>query len=104
MSQQVQFIGFTVEQARALIREVVISCLQEHLPNSKDIGESPITINQACKIVGVSVPTLRKFVAMSLIRRHDISPRKKVFYKSELEEDIKRLQVIRNVGENDEDQ
>lgn len=95
MTQQVQFIGFNVEQAKAFMREVVISCLQEYSTNAVFLTESPITIAQACKIVGVSVPTLRKYVALSLIRRHDIGPRKKVFYKSELDEDIKQLKFAR---------
>ena len=94
MSQQVQFIGFSVEQARSFIREIVISCLQEYLQPEKRNSELPISIRQACRIVGVSAPTLRKFVDMALIRRHDLGPKKKVFYLSELEEDIKRLQTV----------
>lgn len=94
MSQQMQFIGFSVEQARVFIREIVLSCLQECLQPAKRNTELPITIRQACKIVGVSAPTLRKFVHMDLIRRHDLGPKKKVFYLSELEEDIKRLQTL----------
>jgi hypothetical protein len=94
MSQQMQFIGFSVEQARVFIREIVLSCLQEYLQPVKRNTELPITIRQACKIVGVSAPTLRKFVHMELIRRHDLGPKKKVFYLSELEEDIKRLQTL----------
>lgn len=96
MSEQMQFIGFSMEQARNFIREIMLSCLQEYLHQKKNT-ESPITIRQACKIVGVSAPTLRKFVNMSLIRRHDLGPRKKVFYLSELDEDIKRLKTMKIV-------
>lgn len=96
MGEQMQFIGFSVEQARSFIREIVLSCLKEYLQPKKN-AESPINIRQACKIMGVSAPTLRKFVSMSLIRRHDLGPRKKVFYLSELEEDIKRINTLKIV-------
>ena len=91
MSEQVQFIGFSAEQARQFIREIVLSCLKECLQPHGSQNEKPISIRQACKILGVSAPTLRKFVSDSVIRRHDLGNRKKVFYLSELEEDIKRL-------------
>ena len=91
MSQQVQFIGFSLEQAKLFIQSIVKECLAENSPSVGNDSETPLNIRQACKMIGVSAPTLRKFVDMSLIRRHDLGPRKKVFYPSELEEDIKRL-------------
>lgn len=93
MSEQMQFIGFSIEQARLFIESIVKSCLQES-NLSKGLSETPLNIRQACKIIGVSAPTLRKFVQMSLIRRHDLGERKKVFYLSELEEDIKRIRSM----------
>jgi len=91
MSQQIQFIGFTHEQARHFIETIVRACLEEHPAPVASGPEEPLTIRQACQLIGVSAPTLRKFVALSLIRRHDLGARKKVFYRSELEEDIKRI-------------
>ncbi|RPD41282.1 helix-turn-helix domain-containing protein [Chitinophaga barathri] len=91
MSEQMQFIGFSLEQARLFIEGIVTSCLQKNLPLPRDPAETPLTIREACKVLGISAPTLRKLVEMSIIRRHDLGPRKKVFYRSELEEDIKRL-------------
>jgi|GEM_PF-2266033 len=99
MSQQVQFIGFTYEQAKLFIRDIVKACLEENIPPIKSTSETPLTIRQTCKIIGVSAPTLRKFVGMSLIRRHDLGPRKKVFYLSELEEDIKRIRSMNPVSD-----
>ncbi|NII25151.1 helix-turn-helix domain-containing protein [Pseudoflavitalea sp. X16] len=91
MTQQMQFIGFSIEQAKSFIQDIVRSCLEENIPPVKNIAEMPLTIKQACKIIGVSAPTLRKYVDMGVIRRHDLGPRKKVFYPSELEDDIKRI-------------
>lgn len=93
MSEQMQFIGFSIEQAKLFIEGIVKSCLQES-SLSKGLSETPLSIRQACKIIGVSAPTLRKFVQMSLIRRHDLGERKKVFYLSELEEDIKQIRTL----------
>lgn len=95
MSQQIQFIGFTHEQARLFIEAIVRACLEEHPAPVANGPEEPLTIRQACQLIGVSAPTLRKFVALSLIRRHDLGPRKKVFYRSELEEDIKRIRSLK---------
>ncbi|SEM90860.1 hypothetical protein SAMN04488505_10716 [Chitinophaga rupis] len=95
MSQQVQFIGFSVDQARHFIRSVVLECLKEYFPHIKKNSDAPLTIRQVCKIIGVSAPTLRKYVEMSVIRRHDLGPRKKVFYLSELEEDVKRITTLK---------
>lgn len=92
-----QFIGFTYEQARHFIETIVKACLEESNAPDKSNSETPLTIKQACDIIGVSPPTLRKFVEMSLIRRHDLGPRKKVFYLSELEEDIKRIQAMKSI-------
>jgi excisionase family DNA binding protein len=96
MSQQMQFIGFTYEQAQHFIHTIVKACLEENTISIKNTSEAPVTTKQACEILGVSAPTLRKFVALSLIRRHDLGPRKKVFYRSELEEDIKRIRAARS--------
>lgn len=91
MGQNVQFIGFTYDEARRFIASIVTECLERNIPQNNNPTEVPLNVREACKLIGISAPTLRKFVKMSLIRRHDLGPRKKVFYRSELEEDIKKL-------------
>ncbi len=91
MDQKAQFIGFTSEELRYFIRTVVCDCLREFGLPEKARPEAPMSIQEACRLLGVSAPTLKKFVDQSLIRRHDLGGRKKVFYRSELEEDIKHL-------------
>lgn len=91
MSEQMQFIGFSMEQAKVFIEGVVMGCLQKHSSTQRNTTDAPLTIKEACTVLGLSAPTLRKLVKMSLIRRHDLGQRKKVFYRSELEEDIKSI-------------
>lgn len=92
MDQRAQFIGFTQEELRLFIQAIVRECLVEIGMGGKE--ELPLSIDEACQFLGVSAPTLKKFVDRSLIRRHDLGGRKKVFYRSELEEDIKRIRAI----------
>lgn len=94
MEQQVQFIGFTYQEAERFVRNIVSKCINEHdLKQKSKEAEQPITPQQACTALNVSLPTLRRYVRIGLIRRHDLGPRRKVFYLSELEEDIKRVEA-----------
>jgi excisionase family DNA binding protein len=93
MEERAQFIGFTKEELRLFIRVIVRECLIEFGMQEVGKQEVPLTIQEACDFLGVSAPTLKKFVDLSLIRRHDLGGRKKVFYRSELEEDIKRIAI-----------
>ena len=87
MEQQVQFIGFTYQEAERFVRNIVSKCIDEHdLKQKSKEAEQPITPQQACAALNVSLPTLRRYVRIGLIRR-------KVFYLSELEEDIKRVEA-----------
>lgn len=97
MEQQIQFIGFTHEEARIFIENIIFDCLRKPALKGEQTNERPLTITEACRILGVSAPTLRKFVNAGKIRRHDLGDRKKVFYRSELEEDIKRIQTQESV-------
>lgn len=87
---QLHFVGLSLDEARLFIESIVIACLKNCFPAPK-VTEAPLSIRDACKFLGVSKPTLRKYVEAAVVRRHDLGPRKKVFYRSELEEDIKRL-------------
>jgi hypothetical protein len=94
MEEKIQFIGFTREEATLFIRKIVMDCLAD-LGDSSTAGENPLDIAEVCNILGVSAPTLKKFVDQRLIRRHDLGARKKVFYQSELQEDIKHLDTLK---------
>ena len=94
MEQQLQFIGFTVQEAERFLRHIVKTCIQEHEETQKKAeAEAPLSPQQACKFLRVSLPTLRRYVQLGLIRRHDLGPRRKVFYLSELEQDIKKVKA-----------
>ena len=89
-----QFIGFNYEEAESFLKTVVNRCIEEHQAKQKgNLAELPITPLQASKALKVSAPTLRRYVRLGLIRRHDLGPRRKVFYLSELEEDVKRVEA-----------
>jgi len=89
-----QFIGFNYEEAESFLKTVVNRCIEEHQAKQKgNQAELPITPLQASKALKVSAPTLRRYVRLGLIRRHDLGPRRKVFYLSELEEDVKRVEA-----------
>jgi hypothetical protein len=94
MEPQMQFIGFTYQEAERFLRNIVNKCIDEHqLKQKAKEAEPPVTPQQACAALKVSLPTLRRYVRIGLIRRHDLGPRRKVFYLSELEEDIKRVEA-----------
>ena len=93
MEERAQFIGFTREELQHFIRQIVLGCLLDWDQRRQGVQEPPLSIQEACHFLGVSAPTLKKFVDQALIRRHDLGGRKKVFYRSELEEDIKRLAI-----------
>lgn len=94
MEQQMQFIGFSYEEAERFLKTVVSKCIEEHQAKQKGSeAELPLTPQQASKALKVSAPTLRRYVRLGLIRRHDLGPRRKVFYLSELEEDVKRVEA-----------
>ena len=94
MEQQMQFIGFSYEEAERFLKTVVNRCIEENQAKQKgNQAELPITPSQASKALKVSAPTLRRYVRLGLIRRHDLGPRRKVFYLSELEEDVKRVEA-----------
>ncbi len=54
-------------------------------------ADDQFSIEEACQHLGISAPTLKKFVDQGKIRRHDLGDRTKVFYRSELEADIRAL-------------
>jgi hypothetical protein len=94
MEQQMQFIGFTYQEAERFLKNIVARCIDEHeLKQKGKEAEIPITPLQACQSLKISLPTLRRYVQIGLIRRHDLGPRRKVFYLSELEADIKRVEA-----------
>jgi excisionase family DNA binding protein len=94
MQREMNFIGFSYQDAEKFLRTIVKECIKEAMVNEKDSkGETPISPIEACQVLNISPPTLRRYVQLGLIRRHDLGPRRKVFYRSELEEDIKRVQA-----------
>ncbi|MDR3715773.1 MAG: hypothetical protein P4L51_23415 [Puia sp.] len=94
MNDQIQIVGMTMEQAKAFFKEIVMECLAEKVASPNLDEELPISISDACKLFGISPPTLRKFVDLKLVRRHDLGPKKKRFYLSELKEDMARLEEM----------
>lgn len=90
MAQEIQVIGLTFEELQRVIKLAVAEGIRESRQIHR-VADEPLTLQQACRILNISAPTLRKYVAMSLIRRHSLGPRRKVFYLNELEEDIKNL-------------
>ncbi len=94
MPQEINILGLTVDEARGLIKEILLECIQEMRRDPKDGAEVAMTVKEACKFLGVSPPTLRKYVRASLIRRHDLGAKKKVFYLSELREDLVKLEAL----------
>lgn len=97
MKQQVQFIGFSYQEAEQFLQTIVEKCIDRKLPDQKKESEPPLTPKLAADVLKISLPTLRKYVREGLIRRHDLGPRRKIFYLSELEEDIKKIQAIHAV-------
>lgn len=94
MQQQLQFIGFNLQEAERFLKNIVADCIHEHEQWRKDKeAEQPLTPQEAGKALKVSPPTLRRYVQLGLIRRHDLGPRRKVFYLSELEDDIKKVKA-----------
>jgi excisionase family DNA binding protein len=91
----IHFIGFNRDEAARFIRKIFMDCMSEVKNSSAGFGEEPLDIEQVCKLLGISAPTLKKFVDKGLIRRHDLGARKKVFYESEVQEDIKFLKIIK---------
>lgn len=90
MRREIFFVGYTENEAKIFIESIVKACLKEY--GLKEMNEEQqLTIRQACRFMGVSAPTLRKYVENGYIRRHDLGSRKKYFYLSELKEDIKSL-------------
>ncbi|EHQ26986.1 MerR family transcriptional regulator [Mucilaginibacter paludis] len=94
MEQQIQFVGFSMQEAERFLKNIVSTCIDEHHALQKHAeAELPLTPSQASKALKVSLPTLRRYVQLGLIRRHDLGPRRKVFYLSELEEDVKKVEA-----------
>jgi hypothetical protein len=94
MEQQIQFIGFSYQEAENFLKSIVFRCMEEQQSrNTLQEAETPLTPLQASKVLKVSLPTLRRYVQLGLIRRHDLGPRRKVFYLSELEADIKKVEA-----------
>lgn len=92
MRREIFFIGYTEDEARSFIEGIVNRCL-ETFNRQPGNAEKTLTVRQACKYMGVSAPTLRRFVKMGLVRRHDVGARKVYFFLSELEEDLKSLSL-----------
>ncbi|MGN6180646.1 MAG: helix-turn-helix transcriptional regulator [Mucilaginibacter sp.] len=94
MQQQLQFIGFSLQEAEQFLKAIVTDCIHEQEQSRKEKeAEKPLTPQEAGKALKVSQPTLRRYVQLGLIRRHDLGPRRKVFYLSELEQDIKQVRA-----------
>lgn len=89
MEQQMHFIGFSKDQAKEFFADIIMECLAKMSRIENQTLEPELTIKQACKKLGISVPTLRKYVREGLVRRHNRGPRKKVFFLNELQEDIR---------------
>jgi excisionase family DNA binding protein len=90
MGREIFFVGFTEDEAKSFIESIVNRCLEKFIYQAGN-GEKKLTIRQACKYLGVSPPTLREFVRKGIFRRHDAGSRKKFFFLSELNEDLKAL-------------
>lgn len=94
MEQQIQFIGFSYLEAENFLKSIVSACIKEQQDRKNEHeAEVPLSPSQASQALKVSLPTLRRYVGLGLIRRHDLGPRRKVFYLSELEADIKKVQA-----------
>jgi hypothetical protein len=94
MEQHIQFVGFSMQEAERFLKNIVSTCIDEHHALQKNAeAESPLNPLQASQALKVSLPTLRRYVNLGLIRRHDLGPRRKVFYLSELEEDVKKVEA-----------
>jgi hypothetical protein len=94
MEQQIQFVGFSRQEAERFLKNIVTVCIEEQKLNQKDVqAEIPITPVEASLALKISLPTLRRYVNLGMIRRHDLGPRRKVFYLSELEQDIKKVEA-----------
>jgi Fe2+ or Zn2+ uptake regulation protein len=89
MEPQVHFICFSKDQAKEFLVDIIMECLSKISKKDGHSLEPELTISQACKKLGISVPTLRKYVRAGLVRRHNRGPRKKVFFLNELQEDIR---------------
>jgi excisionase family DNA binding protein len=89
MGREIHFIGYTEEKVVLLFKRLILDCAQEFRALQNSNEERKLTMNQACKYTGVSIPTLRKYVKSGYIRRHDLGPRKKFFYLSELNDDLR---------------
>jgi len=89
-----QFIGLTMEELKALMKAIFVEALNEYHLKGTDNREKNMTIGDACRYLKVSAPTLKKLVDKGTIRRHDLGGRKKIFYLSELEQDVKRIQLF----------
>jgi predicted DNA-binding transcriptional regulator AlpA len=90
MARELQVVGLSLEEFEQLIRTIVKECLRDR-PITTGQADKALNIQQACRFLGISAPTLRKYVRASLLRQHKLGPRRKVFYLQELEEDIKNL-------------
>lgn len=88
MRREILFVGYTEDEAKSFIKNIVKDCLNEHRLQMGN-EEQQLTIRQACKYLSVSAPMLRRYVQLGYIRRHDLGSKKKYFYLSELKEDIK---------------
>lgn len=94
MEQQMQFIGFSYQEAERFLKNIVDRCIEEHETKRKSHeAEAPLSPQEASAALKVSLPTLRRYVQLGLIRRHDLGPRRKVFYLSEIENDIKKVRA-----------
>jgi hypothetical protein len=90
MRREILFVGYTEDEAKSFIKNIVKDCLNEYKLQMGN-EDQQLTVRQACKFMSVSAPTLRRYVQLGYIRRHDLGPKKKYFYLSELKEDIKSI-------------
>lgn len=87
--QSFQVISLTLEEFTILVRTIVNDCLANQKITLRN--DRTLNIQQACRFLNISAPTLRRYIEELKIRSHKLGPRRVMFYQSELEEDIKRL-------------
>ena len=77
MEKDVTIIGISIQDLRTVIKEVVNDCLKDHAKLIKPNIEKPISSYQVLKFLGISRPTLNKYINAGLIRRHTLGERKR---------------------------
>ena len=87
-------VTLTVEELKSLISEEIEKSFKEHYPKSP---VKFITPKEACKLLGISLPTLRSYGKQGKLKESRIG-RKILYVQTEVEEaitTIKRYQPIK---------